>query len=75
LDNFVVPQGLVVFSKNNCPACNQLKDKLKFQNKVFTEINIQENSAAQEFIINKGFRSMPVVFLDGESVSVFKVVN
>lgn len=75
MTNFVVPEGLVVFSKNNCPACNQLKDKLKIQNKVFTEINIQENSSAQEFIINKGFRSMPVVFLEGEAVSVFKVVN
>jgi glutaredoxin len=72
---FEVPQGLVVFSKDNCPACTQLKTKLSEQNKDFLEVRIDKSESAREYIISKGFRSMPVVFLDGENVSVFKVVN
>ena len=72
---FVVPDGLVVFSKANCAGCVQLKSKLEAQDKSYFEYKIDENQDAANFVISKGFRSMPVVFLDGEAVSVFKVVN
>lgn len=72
---FVVPDGLVVFSKDNCAGCVQLKRKLESQDKPYFEYKIDENQEAANFVISKGFRSMPVVFLDGEAVSVFKVVS
>lgn len=73
--SFVVPEGLVVFSKNNCPSCVTLKDKLNGQGSSYFEFRIDEDENARDFVISKGFRSMPVVFLDGEPVSVFKVVK
>lgn len=73
--NFVVPEGLVVFSKNNCPACDTLKNKLAEQNKPYFEYKVDEDDSVRDFVISKGFRSMPVVFLNGEAVSVFKVVS
>lgn len=73
--SFVVPEGLVVFSKSNCPACEELKAKLKEQETEYVEVKIDTKPEARDFIISKGFRSMPVVFKDGNSVSVYEVVQ
>lgn len=68
--SFVVPKGLVVFSKNVCPNCVTVKNKLKAQGKDYTEIKLEENPEALSFLKEQGFRSVPIVMLDGEVVVV-----
>jgi glutaredoxin len=65
MGEFILPEGLVVFSKYNCPACVTLKSRLSFAKMDYTEVNIEDVPEARSFLINKGFRSMPVVFSDG----------
>ncbi len=63
--SFVVPEGLVVFSKTVCPKCVTIKKQLKAEGKEFTEIKVDENQDAYQFLVSSGFRSVPVVFQDG----------
>ena len=39
-----------VFTKDNCPACNQLKMELKRDNVEFIEINIGKDISREDFI-------------------------
>lgn len=63
-------EGLIVFSKNVCPNCVTVKNKLKAQGKEFTEIKLEENPEALAFLKEQGFRSVPVVMQDGVVVIV-----
>lgn len=55
---------LTVYSKANCSFCVQAKNYLKQKNIEFREIRIDENSAAKEFILEKGHRTVPQIYLN-----------
>ena len=55
-----------VYSKANCPFCDQAKALLKNKNIPFTEIRIDEDAAAKEFIIAEGHRTVPQIYKDGQ---------
>lgn len=55
---------VVVYSKNNCPACVRVKNELTLKGVEFVEVNIDRVPAAKAFIIEKGHRSVPVVYVD-----------
>ncbi len=57
---------LTVYSKNNCPFCVQAKNLLTLKNIPFTEIKIDEDSTAKEFVLNEGHRTVPQIYLDGK---------
>jgi len=61
-------KGLVVFSGADCPKCVDLKNKLDADNKKYTEFDIWKNPEALQFIMSKGYRSIPQLFLNGEKV-------
>lgn len=61
-------EGLVVFSGADCPKCIDLKNKLNSQNKEYKEFDIWKNPEALQFIMSKGYRSIPQLFLNGEKV-------
>lgn len=61
-------KGLVVFSGADCPKCVDLKNKLDSDNKKYTEFDIWKNPEALQFIMSKGYRSIPQLFLNGEKV-------
>lgn len=63
--SFVIPNGVVVFSKNVCPNCVTLKNVLKQNNVEYTEIKVDEDVDALMFLKESGFRSVPVMFKDG----------
>jgi glutaredoxin len=60
---------LTVYSKNNCSFCVQAKNYLAQKNIPFTEIKIDEDSVAKEFILSKGHRTVPQIYL-GETLFV-----
>jgi glutaredoxin-like protein NrdH len=68
--SFVVPEGYVVFSKNVCPNCVTLKNKLNYQSIPYTEIKLEDTPEALTFLKEQGFRSVPVLMLDGKVVTV-----
>lgn len=68
--SFSVPNGYVVFSKSKCPNCDTLWVKLTSKGIKFTEIKVDEDTEAREFLVGQGFRSVPVLFVDGENVPV-----
>ena len=56
---------LIIYSKNNCPFCEQAKALLKSKNIDFKEINIETNAAGRDILVEHGLRSVPQIF-DGE---------
>lgn len=56
---------LTVYSKTVCPYCVQAKNFLKSKNIVFSEINIEEDETARNFIMTQGHRTVPQIYLNG----------
>ena len=57
---------LTVYSKANCPFCDQAKNLLKLKNIQFEEIRVDENPDARQFIVNEGHRTVPQIYKDGK---------
>lgn len=62
------PLENIIYSKNNCNACNFTKRTFKSKNIPYVEINIEESGEFEEYIdflkdaFGGGSLSMPVVF-------------
>ena len=54
---------LTVYSKANCPFCDQAKNLLKLKNIAFEEVKIDEDQDAREFLIGAGHRTAPQIYL------------
>lgn len=61
--------SLTVYTKDGCGFCVMLKKMLLKNEYDFTEINIDEDAAAKEFIISEGHKTMPQVY-EGDSIFV-----
>lgn len=57
---------LTLYSKTVCPFCVNAKNFLKNKNIPFREINIEDNDDARQFIIDKGHRTVPQIYFNGE---------
>lgn len=57
---------ITVYSKNNCPFCDQAKNLLKLKGIDYTEIKIDENAVARAFILSQGHRTVPQLYKDGQ---------
>jgi glutaredoxin len=58
--------SLTLYTKNNCAYCVQAKTLLKNINVDFSEVNIETDVDARNFVINEGHRTMPQIYLDGK---------
>jgi len=56
---------LTVYSKSNCPFCDQAKALLKNKSIPFEEVRIDESNEAKEFILAQGHRTVPQIYKDG----------
>lgn len=61
---------IIVYSKNNCPSCTFTKRKLQELGVNYKEINVDDDLTALEYLMEHGFRSLPVVFKDDEPVVI-----
>ena len=57
---------LTVYSKANCPFCDQAKNLLKLKNIEFEEVRVDLVPEAREFIVNEGHRTVPQIYKDGK---------
>ncbi|UGO52513.1 glutaredoxin [Enterococcus phage KEF1] len=59
---------ITVYTKNNCASCTFTKRKLQELGVNYQEINVDEDLSALEYLMECGFRSLPVVFKDDEPI-------
>jgi glutaredoxin 3 len=57
---------IVVYSKAHCPFCDKAKALLKLKGVGYTEIRIDEDAAAKDFIVSQGHRTVPQIYKNGE---------
>ena len=57
---------LTVYSKANCPFCDQAKNLLKLKNIQYEEIRVDQVPEAREFIMAEGHRTVPQIYKDGK---------
>lgn len=61
---------LEVYGQEGCQPCKALKQKLEQDGYNVMYYDISKDQDAKDFIISRGYRSVPVVFEDGMDVTV-----
>lgn len=57
---------LKIFSKENCTYCVQAKRLLESKNIDYVEVRIDQDADAREFVLSRGHRTVPQIYLDDE---------
>ena len=57
---------LTVYSKPACPFCDMAKNYLTKNDIDYKVVDISEDTAAREFIMSQGHRTVPQIYLDTE---------
>lgn len=57
---------LTIYSKANCPHCDQTKRLLEQKNINYNEIRVDQEPGAREFLVSEGHKSVPQLYLDGK---------
>lgn len=57
---------ITVYSKNNCPYCEQAKSLLTLKGIEYEVVKIDENPTAREFVLSEGHRTVPQIYQDGK---------
>jgi len=64
--------NVTVYSTSTCPYCKMVREYLKKRNMDFKDINVAEDKAkAQEMIDKSGQMGVPVIDVDGQIVVGF----
>lgn len=67
-----MPKKIKVYSTPTCPYCHIVKNYLKEKGLAFEDINIAENTAAGEKMVEKsGQMGVPVLDIDGKIIIGF----
>lgn len=57
---------LTLYSKTVCPYCINAKNYLRNHNIPFSEINIEQDPQAREFVMSQGHRTVPQIYFQGK---------
>ena len=60
-----------IYTSNNCGYCHMAKEFFKENNIEYIEHNISEDLEAKKALIKKGYRSVPVIDINGEEMVGF----
>ena len=66
---------IVVYTKNNCPACERAKSMLRIKGISFVTKNVDEDLDAMDFVVENKHRAMPVVYRDGLHVTDINTIK
>lgn len=56
---------ITVYTKDSCPFCDRAKALLESKGVEYKTVNIGQDPAAREFLVDQGLRSVPQIFNDG----------
>ena len=59
-----------VYSKNNCVQCKQTKLWLQNHGLDYTELNVDEDLDAYNYLIANNLRTLPVIFNKGDLIAM-----
>lgn len=57
-----------LYTNTGCSKCNMLKRWLDMKGISYQELNISEDDKARQNLINKGYRQLPQIEIDGEII-------
>lgn len=57
---------LTVYSKENCPFCDRAKNLLTLKGISYTEVRIDQDPEAKQFIVSEGHRTVPQIYQNGK---------
>ena len=60
---------MILYTKNNCQSCRFTKLHMQNMGVTYEERNVDEDEAYMQEAIDTGYKSMPIVLLDGEVVA------
>jgi glutaredoxin 3 len=60
-----------IYTSDTCGFCHEAKDFFKGNNIEYTEHNISTDIEAKKELIKKGYRSVPVININGEEMMGF----
>lgn len=60
--------GYVVYGKQNCQGCDQAKALLEAKGIGYEYVDVMKSPSAQALFREKGFRSVPQIYVDGKLV-------
>jgi len=63
--------NVIVYSQPDCPPCEWTKDFLNRRGIAFTVKDIRVDEAARHELLSMGFKSTPVILVDGVAVVGF----
>ena len=59
---------VTIYSKDSCAFCVRSKQYLESNNIQYTEVNIENNLEAREWIIEQGHRTVPQIYVDNQLI-------
>lgn len=63
--------SITIYSTETCPHCQSAKSYLKRKGFEYEELNVQTNKEARQALIDKGYRGVPVLVINGTDVVGF----
>jgi glutaredoxin-like YruB-family protein len=63
--------SIVIYSTDTCPHCQSAKSYLARKGFDFQEKNVQTDKEARQELIDKGYRGVPVLVIDGTDIVGF----
>lgn len=57
---------LTIYSKNACQYCDMAKNLLKSKGVAYTEVRIDQDDTARNFLISEGHRAVPQIYQNGK---------
>ena len=57
-----------LYTNTGCSKCKMLKRWLEMKEISYQELNISEDDKARQNLINKGYRQLPQIEIDGEII-------
>lgn len=57
---------LTIYSKANCPHCDQAKNLLELKQVLFQEVRVDLDPVARQYLVDQGHRSVPQIYSDGQ---------
>jgi glutaredoxin 3 len=71
VNGVVIMKNIVIYTSTGCQNCHDAMEFFKDNNIEYIEHNISNDIESKRMLIKKGYRSVPVIVIDGEEIIGF----